>query len=514
MEATIRVNHPLTYRGYSIYQSDFGDGGSKLDLRAWPLTVARLEPTEAKGTVGGSLKVGGSNGALTLELDDFRLFNLLRNPTPDLVSASSATLVPALASNCATRPARLGSTSITWRRCNWKAAGFHQRHAGPARRAIHLSAYSGRPEQQSRTLPALQRLLARFRLAARYSGPCRAGGGREPGIPPRPRTSATEPGRTVRSGRNRRGGGAGQRWCQPNGCGRRVRCISISCAIPWPKIFIEVLREGGSTSSMASASARETFFNDAVSALSALPSYASPFYLQLSGFQRVEASGLQFTHSGGVSVVYTGFALLVIGVFIMFYTSHRRVWAWLAIEEGMTRLILAGTGNRRQTEFAREFAGLRTMFERRLGPSEEERLLRPLSRPGRAGSGCRASSDSDERSGMAMAVTREALLEQWSSRPLALFDDRGRSVDAAGGGRLDPGLVVLSLVHGWLRDRHPAGGTLGLIAWGCTGNRCGCSPWRWRCWRRWRCGATARITRCATAISGSNTLENRSRSCG
>nr|HQC73178.1 cytochrome c biogenesis protein ResB [Candidatus Competibacteraceae bacterium] len=37
LEATIRVNHPLVYRGYAIYQSDFGDGGSRLELRAWPL---------------------------------------------------------------------------------------------------------------------------------------------------------------------------------------------------------------------------------------------------------------------------------------------------------------------------------------------------------------------------------------------------------------------------------------------------------------------------------------------
>ncbi|MCB1765834.1 MAG: cytochrome c biogenesis protein ResB, partial [Candidatus Competibacteraceae bacterium] len=34
LKATIRVNHPLVYRGYAIYQSDFGDGGSRLDLRA------------------------------------------------------------------------------------------------------------------------------------------------------------------------------------------------------------------------------------------------------------------------------------------------------------------------------------------------------------------------------------------------------------------------------------------------------------------------------------------------
>jgi cytochrome c biogenesis protein len=37
LAATIAVNHPLIYRGYSIYQASFSDGGSELALRVWPL---------------------------------------------------------------------------------------------------------------------------------------------------------------------------------------------------------------------------------------------------------------------------------------------------------------------------------------------------------------------------------------------------------------------------------------------------------------------------------------------
>jgi cytochrome c biogenesis protein len=114
----------------------------------------------------------------------------------------------------------------------------------------------------------------------------------------------------------------------------------------------------------------DAFFNDALSALAALPAYGSPFYLQLTGFQQVEASGLQVTHSGATGVVYAGFAFLVIGIFILFYTSHRRLWAWIAAEERGSRLILAGTGNRRQAEFAREFAALEAALAQRLGAPE------------------------------------------------------------------------------------------------------------------------------------------------
>ena len=135
------------------------------------------------------------------------------------------------------------------------------------------------------------------------------------------------------------------------------------------EVFIDVLREEGMNVEQGVGEREDAFFNDALSTVAALPSYGAPFYLQLTGFQQVEASGLQVTHSSGTWVVYTGFAFLVTGIFIMFYTSYRRIWAWLTVEDGVTRLVLAGTGNRRQAEFAREFAVLRTALTGRLGPS-------------------------------------------------------------------------------------------------------------------------------------------------
>jgi len=34
---TISVNHPLIYKGVAIYQSDFQDGGTKLNFKVWDL---------------------------------------------------------------------------------------------------------------------------------------------------------------------------------------------------------------------------------------------------------------------------------------------------------------------------------------------------------------------------------------------------------------------------------------------------------------------------------------------
>ena len=48
----------------------------------------------------------------------------------------------------------------------------------------------------------------------------------------------------------------------------------------------------------------------------------------------------------------------MIGVFMMFYVRQRRVWVWLQPQLDQTQVILAGTGERDQRDFEREFSQL------------------------------------------------------------------------------------------------------------------------------------------------------------
>ncbi|MBK8538105.1 MAG: cytochrome c biogenesis protein ResB [Candidatus Competibacteraceae bacterium] len=50
----------------------------------------------------------------------------------------------------------------------------------------------------------------------------------------------------------------------------------------------------------------------------------------------------------------------------MFYTSYRRLWAWLALEDNGVRLILAGAAHRHSAEFTGEFNALQADLIRRL----------------------------------------------------------------------------------------------------------------------------------------------------
>jgi cytochrome c biogenesis protein len=372
LEATIRVNHPLAYRGYAIYQSDFGDGGSRLELRAWSLSGARLQSAEVKAEVGGALKLAGPAGPLGLELDSFRLFNLLPEPGARSDERKFRNFGPSVGFKLrdAAGQAReyLNYMTPVQLEGRWfYISGTRSRSSDPFS-FLHIPVDTrNSPERflrfnsRLRDEDWLRNLLERSAPAGDESPDFRrdfnlvrlnlVGLFAQGGF-----SAVSEKAKTVVPA---------DRLQEATALYLNILRDTLA------EVFIGVLREEGIQVEQGIGEREESFFNDAMSALAVLPAYGAPFYLQLAGFQQVEASGLQVTHSGGTGVVYAGFAFLVTGIFIMFYTSHRRLWAWLAVEDGATRLVLAGTGNRRQAEFAREFVALQAVLARRLGPSEQ-----------------------------------------------------------------------------------------------------------------------------------------------
>ena len=367
LAATIRVNHPLVYRGYAIYQSDFGDGGSKLEMKAWPLATARLEPVEAKGEVGGVIKVGGPTaGALSLELDDFRLFNLL--PEPEAQPGD--------------RKFRNFGPSISFKLRN--AAGEareYLNYMAPVQmggRWFYLSGVRARPDEAFSYLHIPVDAHNSPERFLRFNARLHDASGLEKLLTPPVDGEHPDFQRDLQRVRLNlvelftQGGfmaitGKAKAVVPAERLQEATTLYLNILRETLAEVFVAVLREEGVNVEQELGERENAFFNDALSALAALPAYGSPFYLQLTGFQQVQASGLQVTYSGGAVVVYTGFALLILGVFLMFYTSFRRLWAWLAVEDGAVRLILAGTSNRRPVEFAREFAALQAALAQRLG---------------------------------------------------------------------------------------------------------------------------------------------------
>ena len=75
-EHTIRVNHPLTLHGITIYQASFADGGSDLKFKAWNLGNSSREPVTLRATSMRDFPLDIGNTSYKLEFDQFTSMNV------------------------------------------------------------------------------------------------------------------------------------------------------------------------------------------------------------------------------------------------------------------------------------------------------------------------------------------------------------------------------------------------------------------------------------------------------
>jgi cytochrome c biogenesis protein len=103
----------------------------------------------------------------------------------------------------------------------------------------------------------------------------------------------------------------------------------------------------------------QAWMTQAVLALSDAQAYPAPMVLQLADFTQVQASVFQVARAPGKTIVYLGCALLILGIFAMLYVRERRLWIWLAPQDGQTQATLALSTNRKTMDGDREFVQLK-----------------------------------------------------------------------------------------------------------------------------------------------------------
>ena len=75
------------------------------------------------------------------------------------------------------------------------------------------------------------------------------------------------------------------------------------------------------------------------------------------------ATGLQVTKDPGVWYVYAGCALMLLGLYVAFFLSHRRVWVYVTRDESRTKVLVSGTSSRNKVGFEKDFENLTEHFE-------------------------------------------------------------------------------------------------------------------------------------------------------
>lgn len=372
LERTISVNHPLIYKGYAIYQASFGDGGSDLKMKAWPLDTTGAKPTAIEGRVHSDQMIQTPAGPRKLEISDFRPFNIFPAPEDDPSGKKFVNFGP----------------NFTFKLRDPSGAALeYVNYMAPVRqdgRLYYLTGVRGSPAEDFRYLhiPAdpkgsLDRFLTfermlhdpeRVRTVASREA-AQALDGAKLTSPELRKDVVNSMVRLVTMFAKGGFGAIGQQIEKNVPKDRQEKVAAAYMKIlqnTLQAVYIDLLEKDEGKQPEQFTEADDAFYNDAVNAIAGLSMYGSPVFLQLTDFNQVQASGLEITRSPGKNIVYLGSAMLILGIFFMFYINHRRLWALVIPESGGTRLLVAGAGNRHQEEFAREFQALETSLERRL----------------------------------------------------------------------------------------------------------------------------------------------------
>lgn len=376
---TVKVNHPFTLHGITIYQASFGDGGSELNFRAWHLANPSPQPAELKAVSMSSfpLHLGqGQNAAYTLEFNELRPINV---EDEEKIQEADGGLSQSLRDARSVRQEKavrnVGPT-ITFRLRD--AAGQAKEYVNymlplqrngdyyfaTGERAALDQDYrwlmipadlNGKPDTFMHLRAVLQNPQQRQavveKAVAEMDGDTRA----------RFREAlANVLELFVREGYTGLNDFVAAKI--PAGEQERMRELFYQMLFGAGNLALdEALAQQGVQ--WPQNEARHRFLLNSFDAYTGLTRFDSPVLLQLGGFKEVKSSGLQMTRSPGQSLVYLGSVLLVLGTVFMFYVREKR--AWLLYENGGVRFAMSSGRHGREldTEFPQHQADLERLAQ-------------------------------------------------------------------------------------------------------------------------------------------------------
>ncbi len=407
--ARVEVNHPVSHRGITIYQSSFSDGGSRVKLQALPLSGARA-PFEVAGVIGGSAEIGLGSERFTLEFTDLRVLNVenlaaidgaaLAAPAPTDLRRAIESRLGAGNKTVTERHLRNVGPSITYklRDAAGQAQEFHNYMLPMEVDGLRLFMFGVRdasaeefrylriPADAQDSLDDFVRLRVALADAAlreqavqRFVAVAGQSGG--PQMAAALRASAA---RTL--GLFAGAEQVNTSWPRADGQPQPVRgglpalSVFLEANVPAPEreragaVLVQVLhgtlyelmqlsRERAALPALPRSEFTQRFMAAAVISLSDSFFYHAPVALQLKDFEHVQASVFQLARAPGQNIVYLGCLLLIIGIFAMLYVRERRVWVWLAPrgEQG-AQASLALSTNRKTMESDQEFELLKSQL--------------------------------------------------------------------------------------------------------------------------------------------------------
>jgi cytochrome c biogenesis protein len=411
--ARVEVNKPFEYDGVSIYQSSFQDGGSQMQMTAWPMAGDSVKTFPVGGAIGASAPLGasapGADGQV-VEFTDFRAINV-----EDVANGSGANDARGVAHHSLKEAfdERLGSGAKSSRPLDLHNVGPSVQYKvrgkdGQARefnnymlpvdvngermllagmrmspndpfRYLRIPADSGGTVKEWMQLrAALENPALREQAAHRFAA--RSTAAADNALQGHLEESVLRV-LTLFAGAD--GSGGKDPAGQPIG-GFQAIATFIDRSVPKAEqekaaaLLLRMLegstwdlwqlaRERAGEPDLAADASASRFVQSSINALSDSFLYGSPVYLQLDSFKQVQASVFQLTRAPGKKVVYLGSLLLVLGIFSMFYVRERRLWFWLKDTATGVGVVMAMSSARKTFDFEKEFAQTRDTVGATLG---------------------------------------------------------------------------------------------------------------------------------------------------
>ncbi len=103
-----------------------------------------------------------------------------------------------------------------------------------------------------------------------------------------------------------------------------------------------------------------------IQAVQVIPRLPWPYIPVLDDVDQKYYTGLQLARDPGMNIVWIGSGILVLGLCIMLYISHRKLWIVIRPQDEGLHITLAGLSNRNPLNFTREFDEMQKSFEQEI----------------------------------------------------------------------------------------------------------------------------------------------------
>ena len=86
------------------------------------------------------------------------------------------------------------------------------------------------------------------------------------------------------------------------------------------------------------------------------PSSFKPYTFVLKDVECKYYTGIQVSRDPGVPVVWTGFFMLIVGLMVTFFTSHKRIWIRISEKDNMIEIAATGISNKDPAALSKKIA--------------------------------------------------------------------------------------------------------------------------------------------------------------